>query len=143
MSSNETCLFNSKIKCGINKNKYSRKELKRICYLCNDNPQDWYEKNIEEPIRELVKLLRNNGINTICSCGHEMYCECETYGNFYDEAKGVYDLLVKNGYKHFRIEEVRGIDETGRNYACLTVWIPKLDGKLSEIVFNNWKGNIK
>ena len=32
---------------------------------------DWYEI-IEEPIRELVFLLRNNGFNTECSCGHEM-----------------------------------------------------------------------
>jgi len=35
---------------------------------------DWYE-NIEEPIREIVKLLRNNGFNTTCSCGHEMDIE--------------------------------------------------------------------
>lgn len=31
--------------------------------------------NIEEPIRDVVKLLRDNGFNTTCSCGHEMYVE--------------------------------------------------------------------
>jgi len=31
---------------------------------------DWYE-NIEAPIRDIVKFLRNNGVNTECSCGYE------------------------------------------------------------------------
>lgn len=33
---------------------------------------NWYEENIEEPIRDVVKHLRDNGFNTECSCGHEM-----------------------------------------------------------------------
>jgi len=41
--------------------------------------EEWYEKYIEEPIRPLVKLLRNNGFNTTCSCGHQMYVEMENY----------------------------------------------------------------
>lgn len=32
---------------------------------------DWYEK-IEPEVREIVRELRNKGINTICSCGHKM-----------------------------------------------------------------------
>jgi len=35
---------------------------------------EWY-KNIEDPVRDIVKLLRNNGFNTTCSCGHKMYIE--------------------------------------------------------------------
>jgi hypothetical protein len=35
---------------------------------------NWYD-NIEEPVRDLVKYLRNEGINTTCSCGHDMYIE--------------------------------------------------------------------
>ena len=35
---------------------------------------DWYDK-IEEEIRPLVKLLRNNGFNTTCSCGHNMWVQ--------------------------------------------------------------------
>ena len=31
----------------------------------------WYDQ-IEEPIRPLVRKLRDNGINTISSCGHDM-----------------------------------------------------------------------
>lgn len=37
----------------------------------------WYEENIEEPIREIVKLLRDNGFNTECSCGHDMTVQCQ------------------------------------------------------------------
>ncbi len=36
---------------------------------------DWYEERIEEPIRDIVRELRNNGINTTNSCGHEMSVE--------------------------------------------------------------------
>lgn len=38
---------------------------------------DWYERMIEEPIRDLVRLLRNSGYNTECSCGHKMYVQCQ------------------------------------------------------------------
>ena len=37
---------------------------------------DFYSE-IEEPIRELVRGLRDNGINTTCSCGHKMYIEAD------------------------------------------------------------------
>jgi hypothetical protein len=38
---------------------------------------DWYVNTIEAPVRELVYFLRNNGFNTECSCGHEMYIQCQ------------------------------------------------------------------
>ena len=31
--------------------------------------------DIEEPIRGIVKALRDSGVNTTCSCGREMYIE--------------------------------------------------------------------
>jgi len=52
---------------------------------------DWYEENIEEPIRDVVRLLRDNGFNTQCSCGHEMYVQCEYTIDY--EIKRLYDLL--------------------------------------------------
>lgn len=36
-----------------------------------------FYNQIEEPIRDLVKVLRDNGINTVCSCGHKMYIEAD------------------------------------------------------------------
>jgi hypothetical protein len=35
----------------------------------NRGMEDWYDR-IEEPLRELVRLLRNEGFNTTCSCDH-------------------------------------------------------------------------
>lgn len=40
-------------------------------------PSNWYNELIEEPVRELVYILRNNGFNTECSCGHDMYIQCQ------------------------------------------------------------------
>lgn len=37
---------------------------------------EWY-LSLEEPIRDIVKALRDNGINTVCSCGHEMYVQAD------------------------------------------------------------------
>jgi hypothetical protein len=55
---------------------------------------DWY-KCIEEPVRELVLLLRNNGFNTECSCGHEMYVQCQYIpdGEIMNLHNLVYDYL--------------------------------------------------
>lgn len=36
---------------------------------------DWYEQNIEEGVRDIVRHLRNNGFNTECSCEHEMFVQ--------------------------------------------------------------------
>ena len=38
---------------------------------------NWYEENTEEGVRDLVKYLRNNGVNTECSCHHDMYIQCQ------------------------------------------------------------------
>lgn len=35
----------------------------------------WYDDHIEPPIQPIVRLLRNCGINTTNSCGHEMSVE--------------------------------------------------------------------
>jgi len=62
---------------------------------------DWYEQMIEEPIKDLVFLLRNNGFNTTCSCGHDMTVEMEYYSG--DDIERLHDLLIENGYTKFII----------------------------------------
>lgn len=47
--------------------------------IVNPDSPDWYERKIEEPVRDLVRFLRNNGINTECSCGHDMYIQCQVF----------------------------------------------------------------
>ena len=61
----------------------------------------WYEEYIEEPIRPLVRLLRDNGFNTTSSCGHDMWVEME----FVDDSdiKDLQELLRENSYGYFRI----------------------------------------
>ncbi len=63
--------------------------------------EDWYSR-IEEPLKGLVRLLRNNGFNTFCSCGHKRVVQMEWYG-FEEEARRLYGLLCENGYSNFEL----------------------------------------
>ena len=58
---------------------------------------------IEEPLKELITLLRKYGFNTTCSCGHypNPYIEMEQYED--RNITDLYNLLVENGYKEFQI----------------------------------------
>lgn len=59
--------------------------------------------NIEEPIRDTVRLLRDNGFNTTGSCGHEMWIELDL-GNTLSEAENIATLLLENDMDDFRID---------------------------------------
>ncbi|KKK61497.1 hypothetical protein LCGC14_3013760, partial [marine sediment metagenome] len=61
---------------------------------------DFYSK-IEKPVRELVRLLRDNGFNTVCSCGHKKYIQMEWYAH--EDIQRLYSLLWDNGYKNFEL----------------------------------------
>lgn len=73
---------------------------------------DWYELMIEEEIRPVVRLLRDNGFNTVYSCGHAMVVEMHWYDNA--ELTHLYNLLVTNRYLDFLID---GIWMKGPSYA--------------------------
>lgn len=73
--------------------------------------KDWYSY-IEPEVRELVRLLRDNGFNTTCSCGHEMTIEL-ALGNHLDEAERLANFLVDNGYKGFRIDVSLSVPKAG------------------------------
>lgn len=52
-----------------------------------------------------MRLLRDNGFNTVSSCGHENPCpqvEMEWYG-LEEEADRLYSLLHENGYNSFEL----------------------------------------
>lgn len=62
---------------------------------------DWYAENIEEPVRPLVRYLRDNGINTQSSCGHLMWVNCEfsdVHGMMY-----IRDLMLAAGYTDYTL----------------------------------------
>lgn len=54
-------------------------------------PNEWYDQWIEEGVRDLVRHLRNNGVNTECSCEHEGYIQCQCILD--GEMMRVHDLL--------------------------------------------------
>ena len=63
---------------------------------------DWYQ-NLEDPVRKIVKNLRNSGINTICSCGHGMWIQCETY-NEHEDLGTIYEILTGMGIRDYHVE---------------------------------------
>ena len=89
----------------------------------------WYSQ-IEPEVRDAVKSLRNVGINTTCSCGHEMYIECESY-NATAELKAIYAALWELGYHRFRVAVRWDVLGSGRPFRVLTVWLPKSDGSFA------------
>ncbi len=80
----------------------------------------WYEENIEKDIRKEVKLLRDNGFNTVCSCGHEKYIQCSYTED--GELKRLKDLLFNNEYRNFVVTlKLQIID--GVTYSFLDITI--------------------
>ena len=63
----------------------------------------WIDLKIEEPLKNLVRLLRLEGFNTTCSCGHypTPNVEMECYSPV--DVSRLYDLLVENNYINFEI----------------------------------------
>ena len=64
---------------------------------------DWYNC-IEEPLRKLVRILRDNGFNTECSCAHlpKPYIQIEWLDS--SDIDRLYELLWDNGYRNWCIE---------------------------------------
>lgn len=56
---------------------------------------EWYD-TIEPGIRPIVRLLRDNGINTTCSCEHTMRVEADWQLD--EELRVIYGLLCEQGY---------------------------------------------
>jgi hypothetical protein len=54
---------------------------------------DWYEQ-IDEPVRDLVRLLRDNGFNTTRSCGHlpQPYVQMDWVSD--RQVTDLYNLLI-------------------------------------------------
>ncbi len=63
--------------------------------------QSWYKEMIEPEIRGVVKLLRKNGFNTTCSCGHDMYVQGELLAD--GEINRLDCLLFNHGHRNYEI----------------------------------------
>ena len=62
----------------------------------------WYNIAIEPSIRHIVRKLRDNGINTFCSCGHNRYIQCETY-DLTNELSTIYNVMHELEIADFHI----------------------------------------
>lgn len=86
---------------------------------------DWYSEFIEQPVREIVKNLRDQGINTTCSCGHEMTIQCEYYGN--NELSVIYTALVQLGVNNFNTVVIDLVKDGYRN-TFIMIMLPDKNG---------------
>ncbi len=73
-------------------------------------------------MRPLVKLLRDNGFNTFCSCGHypNPYIQIEWYSD--EDITRLWTLLTENNYANWVIKATWAYD-------------PNFIGKSLEMVF--------
>jgi len=69
---------------------------------------DWYSNTIEEPVRNIVRALRNNGINTECSCGHDMTIQCQTIDPT-TELLNIRTVFFALGITKYRLELIREV----------------------------------
>lgn len=84
---------------------------------------DWYKENIEAGIRDLVFLLRNNGVNTECSCEHKKYIQCQyTTDGFLQKVDG---LLFNAGFRNYTID-VKVIRESGHLRTMMNIVLVNL-----------------
>ncbi len=78
---------------------------------------DWYNC-IEPGIKSQVKLLRDNGFNTECSCEHKMYVQCQLITD--GELMRLDRLLFNNGFRDYIITfEVKRIE--GHIYSYMNI----------------------
>jgi hypothetical protein len=76
----------------------------------NDALGEWYGK-IEPGIRSVVRLLRDNGWNTTCSCEHEMYVDVDLLSM--GDCERLATFLVMNGYRKFHMSAELFVPEDG------------------------------
>lgn len=81
----------------------------------------WYLNNIEEPVRDIVKALRNNGINTECSCGHEMTIQCQSLDPS-AELREIRTVFMMMGITKYRVELVREVIDD-RHFDSITIFL--------------------
>lgn len=58
---------------------------------------------LEDGVRKWVKLFREQGINTECSCHHEGYIQCQTLDQTY-EIRTIRSIMLEKRIKNYTIE---------------------------------------
>lgn len=102
--------------------------------LTDPNSAVWYERAIEKPLRELVHHLRDNGINTECSCAHDtpMYIQCfyAPDGEIREIHQLVWTFLSERKLPiNFSIELSHDV-RNGHSYSSVRILIPNSNSHL-------------
>ena len=74
-----------------------------------------FYQHIEPGVRDIVKLLRDNGINTTASCDHQHYIQYDCGGIFL-EVEFIHRLLFNAGLRGYSIETIFGQPPDGFHY---------------------------
>ena len=90
----------------------------------------WYKEKIEEPLIGLIRYIRNNGVNTECSCGHDMYVQCQYILD--GSVKNIHDLIwnyldSKGLNINFEISVLHEVKD-GKHYTSLDIKLPTDEG---------------
>jgi len=92
---------------------------------------DWYGRCIDEPLRDIVRLLRDNGVNTECSCAHEnpMWIQCH-YIPGSEDVYNIHQLLWSYFSEHhlpvtFTIKVTHEVKDGYTTLGSLEIRIPR------------------
>ena len=93
---------------------------------------DWYQQ-IEPKVREVVRRLRNAGINTVSSCGHEMTIGFDTW-DATESLDTIFNVLTDMGFTEWRAGV--GVHRDGKSHDKLGAIIlrPENEGDHNVIV---------
>lgn len=88
-----------------------------------------YYDDLEPGIRDIVRMMRDNGFTTIMSCGHEMYVIFAVYN---DKDTTRLDRILRPNYRNYKIDQPQPIDKGWQWLYCKdtrysTVWFDKGD----------------
>lgn len=86
---------------------------------------NWYDEYIEKPVRKIVEDLRKYGINTFCSCGHDMTIQCEYYGD--KELTRIYTVLAELNIKNYKAIIIDSVEDGWRN-TFMEIMLPDKNG---------------
>lgn len=88
----------------------------------------WYEEMIEPGIRSIVKLLRDNGFNTVSSCEHKMQVDIDFLPD--GEIQRMHNLLYNQGYRDYTLIFKLEVRE-GHQYPDCLIQLPDGNGGAS------------
>jgi hypothetical protein len=88
---------------------------------------DWYDENIEEGVRDVVRALRDNGFNTESSCHHDMSVQMQYIPD--GGVKRLHDLMWCRLHEAglpvtFEIQVSHSVVD-GRQFTFMTLRLPK------------------